>query len=105
MLARWMRLFSRRYGSTPWPDRRRRAPAVEALEGRMVLDANSTFVIPAVTATVAPKVLFPPNGRYVPVEIKGTVTEYAIVNGKTRVVTPAEEKTPPLGNLQVIDEY
>jgi hypothetical protein len=67
------RLFSPEL-ARPSPRRPRRfALDLEALEGRRLLSAPRP-VVPVLTESVNPTVLWPPNGRIVPVQVTGTVT-------------------------------
>ncbi len=75
-------------------------PAVAPLEDRVLLQFNSTL-------TAKPNVLWPPNGRYVPVQLSGTFTEFTVVtlpDGSSHVDF---EKLPgpKQGVFQIIDEY
>lgn len=67
--------------------RRHRQCRVEVtpLEGRCLMFAGAT-------ATVTPDVLFPPNGRFVPVTVTGQVIE-------------TNKRLTPTASFQVIDEY
>jgi hypothetical protein len=68
------RLLSRWSARPPASRRPRRfAPDLDSLEGRRLLSAPRT-VVPVLTEAVAPTVLWPPNGRIVPVHVTGTVT-------------------------------
>jgi hypothetical protein len=92
-----LRLFSRvRRADSARP--RRCTPEVAALERRDLASVN-------ITLTVTPTTLFPPNGRFVPVEATGTVTEFQVQNNKVVQVSPADIKDPPRANLFVVDEY
>jgi hypothetical protein len=75
--------------------RRRAVPELTPLEDRMLLYFS-------VEATAVPSTLWPPNGRFVPVTISGTLREFSIQGNK-----PIFQKLggPKKANFQVVDEY
>lgn len=75
--------------------RRRAAPELTPLEDR-VLQYFS------VDATVVPSTLWPPNDRYVPVTVTGTLREFSVVNNKQVF---QELGGPKRATFQVTDEY
>ncbi len=80
----------------PKIDRARRlAPQVAPLEDRQLLYFS-------VAATAVPSVIWPPNGRYVPVVVSGTFKEFALVNSKQVFENLSG---PKVANFQVVDEY
>lgn len=79
---------------------RRRIPEVVTLEGRRLLSLSVTAL------EVTPSVLWPPNGRFVPVTVTGKLLQFEIVtvNDKSKVIVrslPGERRA----NFQVTDEY
>jgi len=80
------------------PSPRRFQAAVDALEERQLL----TFSIK--TVQVQPQILFPPNGRFVPVQISGTAIEFHF-NPATGKVTFNNQPGPKIGQFHVTDEY
>ena len=83
---------------------RRLAPALAPLEGRALL-STTTLVIPGLTATATPSTLFPADGRYVPVTIKGTIAVVEVSDGKVKPIAPGQIKRPPTVDIMVNDEY
>lgn len=83
---------------------RRHTPAVCPLEGRSLMTAT-TLVVPGLTATVTPSTLFPADGRYVPVAIKGTIAVVEVTGRTVRAVPPGEIKRAPTVDITVVDEY
>jgi hypothetical protein len=75
--------------------RRRAVPELAPLEDRMLLFFN-------VAASAVPNTLWPPNGRFVPVTITGTLREFSLQGNK-----PIFQKLggPKKANFQVVDEY
>lgn len=79
---------------------RKRIPEVVPLEGRAMLSLTVTAL------QVTPSVLWPPNGRYVPVTVTGKLLQFEIVtvNDKSKVVVgslPGKKRA----NFNVTDEY
>ncbi|WP_406697259.1 hypothetical protein V5E97_00335 [Singulisphaera sp. Ch08] len=75
--------------------RRRAAPELTSLEDRILQYFS-------VDATVVPSTLWPPNQRYVPVTLTGTLHEFSVVNGRQVF---QELGGPKKANFQVTDEY
>lgn len=75
--------------------RRSVAPKLDALERRECL-------LFAVKATITPAPIFPPTGKFIPVTLHGTFTEYEIGGKK-----PIQRSLPgpKKANFQVVDEY
>jgi hypothetical protein len=66
----WRSVFGRYEDSAARPtDRRRCRPEVAPLEERRLL------FVTGITAVATPNVLVPPNGRYVPVTVTGTILD------------------------------
>lgn len=76
--------------------RPRFAPGVGALEGRSLLSFSMNSL------TAVPNTLWPPNGRYVPVVVSGTLQEFTVVGNKQ--VFKALNG-PKAANFFVVDEY
>lgn len=98
----WSHLFAqtRRIAMDTARRKRRRIPEVVTLEGRALL----SLAVTELKAT--PTILWPPNGRYVPVTVTGKLLQFEVVtvNNKTKVVThslPGEKRA----NFEVTDEY
>jgi hypothetical protein len=91
----------RRLGNRRTRAPRSATPEVTALENRELLASFLNFgkpkpapafiPPPVVGVEVQPNTLFPPNGKYVPVTVLGTVSD--------------PSKTPPTASFQVTDEY
>lgn len=75
---------------------RRLTPEVAPLEGRALM------AFATVSATAVPSTLWPPNGRYVPVEVSGEFAEFVVVNNKQVF---KNLPGPKQANLTVVDEY
>lgn len=75
--------------------RRRAMPELTALEERKLLYFS-------VAASAVPDTLWPPNDRYVPVTVSGTLREFAI-EGNKQVFKKLPG--PKKANFQVVDEY
>lgn len=80
------------------PSSRRFRAGVDALEDRRLL----SFAIDVKSIHVTPQILWPPNGRYVQVQISGTATEYHY-NGHT--APPIDMSGPKIGQFHVTDQY
>src|SRR3954451_15250170 len=83
-----------------WPTRATSRRVREPLDSREL-----PTLITTLTATLAPALLFPPNGRFVPVTVTGTVQEFNFAGGRLTQLAPSQIKTPPTTNIQVVDEY
>lgn len=79
------------------PSPRRFLASVDALEGRQLL----TFAIQ--TVQITPQVLWPPNGRFVPVHVSGTAIEFHYPgHPPTQFI---DLPGPKVGQFHVTDEY
>ena len=78
---------------------RRIAPAVDPLESRMLMYFSLT------PTSVVPSTLWPPNGRFVPVTVSGSATEFSIVGVAHPKQVIGQLPGGQKGQFQVVDEY